>query len=224
MNLDNEVANDFTKFLELNPHLKDYKVIFPEPGVAVLSKDELDSNSLPKIDSLERVPDTELKEETPPVVNKPDVILGPSSKIQVRKSSIHGYGVFATEDIQEGEHIEECRLLRLGWRTKYTGDPVIKDYVWTNMSCKCKDCQVHGPHQYLALGNGSIYNHHDNHNTEVVLNYRNEVMHIKAKRFIPKDSEIFVNYGKNYWKVRQKKETTNETKEETKTPESRTQE
>lgn len=224
MNLDNEAVNDFEKFLEANPHLKEYKVVFPEPGVAVLSKEGLDENSIPMIESLERVSGDELKEEAPPTTNKPDVILGASSKIQVRKSELHGYGVFAIEDIQEGEHIEECRLLRLGWRTKYTGDPVIKDYVWTNMSCKCKECQIHGPHQYLALGNGSIYNHADDHNTEVILNYRNEVMYIKAKRFIPKDSEIFVNYGKNYWKVRQKKEVTNETKEETKNSESSTKE
>jgi hypothetical protein len=212
MNLDNVEVNDFEKFLEANPHLKEYKVVFPEPGVAVLSKEELDS--IPKIDSLERVSDIEPKEEIPTAMGKPDVIFGPSSKIQVRKSSVHGYGVFAIEDIAEGEHIEECRLLRLGWRTKYTGDPVIKDYVWTNQSCKCKECAMHGPHQYLALGNGSIYNHADEHNTDVIMNYKNEVMYIKAKKFIPKDSEIFVNYGKNYWKVRQKKEVTNETKEE----------
>jgi uncharacterized membrane protein YfhO len=88
----------------------------------------------------------------------------------------------------------------------------------------CKDCQIHGPHQYMALGYGSIYNHSDNQNTIVNLDYKNEIMTVKAKTLIPKDSEIFVNYGKNYWKIRQKKETENEIKEVKQQSESGTKE
>lgn len=212
MNLDNVEASDFEKFLEVNPHLKDYKVEIPEPGVAVLSKENFPSVQ-------------EQPAETPQLLTPPifDVIRGPSIKIQIQKSSIHNYGVFALEDINEGEEIEQCRLLRLAWRAKYHGDPAIKDYVWTNMHCKCKECQMHGPQQYIALGFGSIYNHSDDQNTTVNLDYKNELMTVKAKRFIPKGSEIFVNYGNNYWKIRQKKESSDETKE-TKISESETKE
>lgn len=205
MNLDNEKMSDFEKFLEANPKLKDYKVEVTEPGVAVLSKPE-QKTEIPS---------------APPIL---DSIEGPSNKIQIKKSPVHNYGIFANEDIQEGELIEEVRLLRLGWRAKYNGDPVIKDYVWTNNNCMCKDCQIHGPHQYIALGYGSIYNHSDNQNTIVNLDFKNEIMTIKAKTIIPKDSEIFVNYGKNYWKIRQKKETENEIKEDKQQSESGTKE
>lgn len=216
--MNNNDVSDFESFLEKNPHLKDYKVIFPEPGVAVLSKEEIDQTDLPTFNEVEKVPE-DVKEDQKRVVKGPDVIEGPSSKIKVKKSGIHGYGVFAVEDILEDELIEECRLLRLGWRTKYHGDPVIKDYVWTNMSCNCKDCKIHGPSQYIALGNGSLYNHSDNQNTKVLMDYKNEVMIITAKTMIPKGSEIFVNYGKNYWKIREKKEPTNEeTKEKISEP------
>ena len=35
-------------------------------------------------------------------------------KLEVRKSSIHGYGVFAKEDIKEGELLEECHYYEVG--------------------------------------------------------------------------------------------------------------
>jgi len=201
MDLNIDDVSDFGKFLENNPQLKDYRVEITEPGVAILTKE----------DSKVIVPSSEVVPQNQPRVL--DVIKGPSPKIQIRKSQVHNYGIFASEDIHEGEEIEECRILRLGWRAKYHGDPVIKDYVWTNMNCKCKECMMHGPHQYIALGYGSLYNHSDEQNTILNLNYKDELMTITAKTFIPKDSEIFVNYGKNYWKIRQKKEFSNEKSE-----------
>lgn len=40
-------------------------------------------------------------------------ILYKNSKIEVRKSNIHGYGVFANEDISAGELIEECYFIEI---------------------------------------------------------------------------------------------------------------
>jgi hypothetical protein len=37
-----------------------------------------------------------------------------NSKLEVRKSLIHGYGVFAKEDIKEGELLEECHYYEVG--------------------------------------------------------------------------------------------------------------
>ena len=39
-----------------------------------------------------------------------------SDKIEIRKSSVHGYGVFAKDDIKKGEILEECYYLEVGWR------------------------------------------------------------------------------------------------------------
>lgn len=130
------------------------------------------------------------------------VIKGHSSKIEVRLSPIHGYGVFAKDDIAEGEFIEECRLLRLGWRSGYPSDPTIADYVWANKFCDCIECSKHGVIRFLALGFGSIYNHSDTPNTKQKLNFKNGVMKIQARDTIKKDEEIFVTYGDKYFLIR----------------------
>ena len=39
------------------------------------------------------------------------LILNP--KIEVKKSNVHGYGVFAKEDIKQGEILEECHFISI---------------------------------------------------------------------------------------------------------------
>lgn len=58
----------------------------------------------------------------------PDFFSGPSSKIQVQRSKLHGYGVFAIDDIQADELIEESRMLRTGLRANYSHDTVLRDF------------------------------------------------------------------------------------------------
>jgi SET domain-containing protein len=125
-----------------------------------------------------------------------------SDKICLKKSEIHGLGVFAKQDIKEQEKIEVCKLLRLGWRMAYQHDPVVKDYCWGNMSCACEQCKIHGPTTYLALGYGSIYNHSDNPNSNISFDYKNQVFVVVASRDISNGEEIFVTYGDSYWKYR----------------------
>jgi len=127
-----------------------------------------------------------------------------SDKIEVRKSSIHGLGVFAKENIPADTVIEISRLLRLGWRMAYQNDPVIRDYCWGNLGWECEQCKIHGPHSYLALGYGSLYNHMDSPNTNMSLDFNHNTMMVKTKRDINKDEELFVCYGENYWKHRSK--------------------
>jgi hypothetical protein len=130
-----------------------------------------------------------------------NIISGHSHKIEVRKSPIHGYGIFAKETIEAGELIEECRLLKLGYRSNYNHDPVLKDYVWAGKD-DGEQTKLHGSTQYMAFGFGSLYNHADQPNTNQNLNFETEVMTIKAKRPIQKDEEIFVTYGRKYFMIR----------------------
>jgi SET domain-containing protein len=132
----------------------------------------------------------------------PDIIKGTSIKVEVRKSSVHGYGVFAKEPVNAGELIEECKLLRLGWRSNYQHDPIISDYAWGNKSCNCDECKMHGFPKYMALGLGSIYNHSDQPNTKQKLDFETETMSVWANKDILPGEEIFVNYGSKYWVVR----------------------
>ncbi len=131
--------------------------------------------------------------------NKPDFFRGPSVKIQVQKSTTHGYGVFAIEDIEEGELIEESRMMRTGLRSNYTHDVVLRDYFWGLNKCTCDECREHGFVQFMGLGYLVLYNHQDQPNTKQKIEFDREVMTIIARRNISKGEEIFVTYGPKYW-------------------------
>jgi hypothetical protein len=141
-----------------------------------------------------------------------NIIAGHSPKVEVRKSPVHGYGVFAKDTIEENELIEECRLLKLGYRANYNHDPVLKDYVWAGKN-DGEQTKLHGLTQYMSLGFGSLYNHADQPNTTQILNFDTEIMTIKAKQTILKDEEIFISYGKKYFMIRNFWKNINQNKE-----------
>ena len=51
-----------------------------------------------------------------------------NKKIEVRKSPIHGYGVFATEDILPREILEECHFILFPLIAKTTPDAPLTNY------------------------------------------------------------------------------------------------
>ncbi len=128
-----------------------------------------------------------------------------SEKIKLQASPVHGTGVFAAQNINSNEVIEVSPLLRLDWKLKYTHDRVIRDYCWMNKSCQCEDCKINGPALYIALGYGSLYNHHDNPNTNVVLEYNKGIMIVTTKTNINSGDEIFVSYGSKYFSSEKRK-------------------
>lgn len=131
-------------------------------------------------------------------------------------SSVHGMGIFARENINKDERIEESPLLKMDWKLKYVHDKILRDYCWMNASCQCSDCKVNGPAIYLALGYGSLYNHHDKPNTNIKLDYSKLKMTVNAKEDISAGSEIFVSYGSRYFSSERRKINQNLiTKEET---------
>lgn len=184
------LKNDLEKLLGKHPELKQSGVFFSESGIYLVqdgNKPEQPKKPLPACK-----PATEL----------PAILPGAYPGVEIRRSPVHGYGIFAKKMIEEGEMIEQMKLLRLGWRSNYLHDPVLKDYVWANKHCTCDDCQAHGSPQYIALGLGSLYNHSDQPNTEQTLDFNAEIMTIRAKQPIAEGQEIFVNYGQKYWLVR----------------------
>ena len=75
----------------------------------------------------------------------------------VKDTDFKGLGVFAKNGIKEGQIIEFCHSIVLGWKRRYTNDQsIIKYAYWA--PCGCSDCQIHGNTGMLLLGNGSIYN------------------------------------------------------------------
>jgi SET domain-containing protein len=126
------------------------------------------------------------------------------TKIQVQQSAVEGRGVFATVDIKEGDIIERCPMVRLGYRSHYHHDPIIWKYVYTQPKCECNDCKNHGKYIWMVLGYGMIYNHQDIPNTKWQFKYNSEYADVVASKDIQKGQEIFVSYGTEYFKNRPK--------------------
>jgi len=130
---------------------------------------------------------------------KEDPMFVQPQKIIVNKSElIGGRGVFATTDISEGELIERCPMVKMGWRANYQKDPVIWQYLYSHR-CDCNDCKNHGPLFYMVLGYGMIYNHQDYPNADWKFDYDKLYADVIANKNIAKDEEIFVSYGNNYF-------------------------
>jgi hypothetical protein len=120
-----------------------------------------------------------------------DMIYNP--KIYADKSPIHGWGVFAKEDIIEGEVFEECPILTLPIE-KGEITPLLIDYRFNYPQGNEWQEQV------LALGYGSLYNHSENANAYWVSDLENRTFKFISNREIKKGEEIFVWYGDvSYW-------------------------
>ena len=114
-------------------------------------------------------------------------------KVYVDKSPVHGWGVFAKEDIMEGEVFEECPVLTL---------PIEKGEVTSLLI----DYRFNWPQggeweeQVFPLGYGGLYNHSENANAYWISNLENKTFQFISHREIKKGDEIFTWYGDvSYW-------------------------
>lgn len=109
--------------------------------------------------------------------------------IQVRASDLHGYGVFALEDIPKGKIIEHCYAITL--KNSIRNYPALHNYLFEDSTKKGK-CVI-------LLGYGMIYNHAmDLVNQNVKYWHLPEVslFLFQAIKDIKKGDELLVNYGK----------------------------
>lgn len=115
------------------------------------------------------------------------------NKVVVKKSPIHGYGVFAEKNLEPNEIIEECHTL-----LSDTFKDEFSRYYFAAADEK----------NALPLGFGCIYNHSDQPNATYQYDPELQLMIFKAVRFIHRGEEIFTSYGKNWFDGRklQKKE------------------
>jgi SET domain-containing protein len=109
----------------------------------------------------------------------------------VNKSKIHGWGSFAKKDMRKGALIEQCPFIVSGPEEKNAKE--IQSYLFTG---DADDTTM------IILGYGCIYNHSANHNADYYIDEERNVIEFVARRAIKKDEEIFIDYGKDYWKAR----------------------
>lgn len=108
------------------------------------------------------------------------------NKIAVKKSDLHGFGVFAEKNFKKGEKIEECYFI-----VSRGGDRTLEDFYF----------DAKGKYA-LFTGFGSIYNHSETPNADYTLNINKRIATIKAKKPIRKGEEIYVTYGDDWFSSR----------------------
>lgn len=111
------------------------------------------------------------------------------NKLIVKKSSLHGYGVFAGKSFKEGEIVEECYIL-----ITRGGDRKLEDYYF----------DVSGKYG-IFTGFGVIYNHAAEPNVDYYINSKRRLATFKANRSIKKGEELTVSYGDKWFSSRNKK-------------------
>jgi uncharacterized protein len=116
-------------------------------------------------------------------------ILFPSNKVYSMESSIHGLGVFAREDIHEGEVIEECPIIPIP-------EEQLSNLVKTELLEYYFAWGAGFKEGAVCLGFGSLYNHtYDGPNAKYIKDLENKVIRFVAIKPIARDSEILVNYN-----------------------------
>jgi len=97
-----------------------------------------------------------------------------------------GLGVFANQDYKEGDVVEINKFLEIDNAKIGLQDIVFGSHLNANKSL-------------VILGNGSIFNHHDNNN--LTYHYMNgkDFYFYRANKYIKKDDELFIYYGDNWF-------------------------
>jgi len=116
-----------------------------------------------------------------------------NKKIEVRKSPIHGYGVFATEDISAGEVLEECHFILFPQIKKITKDDPLCAYgfAWPHQT----PATLHLNTQLaIPFGTGCIYNSAEKNNAEFINDLDRKLIVFLSTRLIRKDEEICTDY------------------------------
>lgn len=110
-------------------------------------------------------------------------------KVTVRRSPIHGRGVFAARDIRQGEVIEAA--------------PIVTDSR-DHTSSKMMDYVMAMSDDVVAYGFGyfTFYNDSQDPDAYFEIDKERDLVRVVASRDIPAGKEIFMSYGDKYWSTR----------------------
>ena len=106
-------------------------------------------------------------------------------KVKVKNILNKGRGVFASQDINEGEIIEEAHVIIIDKdQCSHIEKTILDDYVFLwEESCAA------------VLGNGMMYNHSYEPNALYIRDLENKIMIYRALKNISTGEEIFINYN-----------------------------
>lgn len=110
-----------------------------------------------------------------------------TERLEVRETEGRGRGVFARVAIEEGEVVEDCPVIVVPEeQVEAMGGTILHEYFF----------KWGGTHDAgaIALGFGSLYNHHDEPNAMYVRKYDLRMLTFVALRDIAVGEEITVSY------------------------------
>lgn len=128
-------------------------------------------------------------------------ILKAPSKVIIKKSPLHGYGIFATEDIKSGEIIEESIFNMTSYRTKDLVHNQVTEFLLT-YPCKCDECKIRGKHFIFTTGYAQQYNScRETHDSSIVFHYdlNNRIITTITSQDIKNGEEILACHGAGYF-------------------------
>jgi len=109
-----------------------------------------------------------------------------SEKLEVRRSIIHGWGVFAKEPIEMGELLQECHGLII------SGEDYEKSKTISGIACN--SFRVSENLYMIPYGFGAIYNSHSNQNIIATFDTKSCIMSFYALKEIRENQELFLDY------------------------------
>jgi SET domain-containing protein len=114
------------------------------------------------------------------------MILEKNPNIQVRKSILHGLGVFATNDIPGNTLLEECHGAILS-KEEF-------DTVKEIPAIACNTFSVSKTEIILPYGYGAIYNSKKNANVKSIYNVDRKILSFYTTKDIKMHEELFLDY------------------------------
>ena len=106
--------------------------------------------------------------------------------VEVRESPVHGWGVFATEDMPEGTVVEESPLSRSSINVEYNRHTSLNNYFWMDEH----------DNYIFSLGLASVFNRSDNPNMKFEAFLEDNFYRFTTSREVQKDEELFIDYSK----------------------------
>jgi SET domain-containing protein len=120
-----------------------------------------------------------------------------SKKVQVRKSNLNGYGVFAVSNISSDQIIEQSPFIISGIRSKDLVQKNLRKFLWP-LPCNCEECKYRGRPFTISSGFVQLYNHSTEPNVRIQFDTKTRIVTITTIKNVKKDEELLINYGPNY--------------------------
>ena len=114
--------------------------------------------------------------------------------VVIARSDVHGYGVFAKKDLQEGDMIAQSPYFVL-YEEELDLDNEDSDGILGRYVHPIDEVEEVEGEWLVGLGMASLYNHSADANIQWDLDYYNEVMVHYAISDIKAGEELFLDYG-----------------------------